>query len=466
MRSHDFDTFFEPRGVALIGARRSAGFGYGIPIVLKRHGWADRLYLVNPAGGELHGMKVYESVADVPDPVDLAVVIVPAKVVPGVLEEVGARGIRHDIIESAGFAEIGEAGRALQDRALEVARKNGIRVIGPNCVGVVNAANRFTTVEVIDEALEPGSTAIIAQSGVFGNVLLDLLPQFLLPISKAVTLGNRMDINESEILEYLRNDPATRVIIMYLEGAADGRLLKEKLSEVAREKAVLVLKSGRTEAGRKATASHTASLSGVDNIYEGLFEQTGAVRVDNLEGLVELARVFSTQPLPKGNRLGILTSSGSLGVMATDAAVAGGLVMPPLSDSTVERVIKDAPAWMNVKNPLDIGPSPQYEMALTALLEDPEIDMVLEIVIIPFAIFRELTRRGYSGTGWFGDIASVRKLAPGKPLVVCAVGHGEFVNAMREVTGPDVPIFGSPEPAARALAALYRYSLWRDGIGG
>src|SRR5450756_1919220 len=169
-------------------------------------------------------LKVYERIADVPDPVDLAVVIVPAKAVPGVIDEIGARGIRHVIVESAGFAEIGDAGRALQDEALGVARKHGIRVIGPNCVGVVNAANRFTTVEVIDEALEPGSTAIIAQSGVFGNVLLDLLPEFLLPISKAVTLGNRMDINECDVLEHLRLDPVTRVIMMYLEGAADGRL--------------------------------------------------------------------------------------------------------------------------------------------------------------------------------------------------------------------------------------------------
>jgi len=462
----DLSPFFEPKGVALVGARHSAGFGYGIPIVLKRLGWADRLYLVNPAGGELHGLKVYERIADAPDPVDLAVVIVPAKAVPGVIDEIGARGIRHVIVESAGFAEIGDAGRALQDEALGVARKHGIRVIGPNCVGVVNAANRFTTVEVIDEALEPGSTAIIAQSGVFGNVLLDLLPDFLLPISKAVTLGNRMDINECDVLEHLRLDPVTRVIMMYLEGAADGRLLREKLQEVTREKPVLVLKSGRTEAGRAATASHTASLSGVDDIYDALFEQTGATRVGNLEELVELARVFASQPLPGGNHLAVLTSSGSLGVMATDSAVANGLEMPPLSGSTVEKVRAESPGWMNVRNPLDIGPSPEYEMALKALLEDPEIDMVLEITIMPFAIFRELTKRGYSGTGWFGDIASVRRLAPDKPLVVCAVGHGEFVRAMREVSGPDVPVFGSPEPAARALAALYRYSVWRAGLDG
>jgi acyl-CoA synthetase (NDP forming) len=466
MHLDDFNPFFEPSGVALVGARHSAGFGYGIPIVLKHHGWGDRLYQVNPAGGELHGMKVYERVADVPDPVDLAVVLVPAKAVPTVLDEIGARGIRHVIIESAGFAEIGDAGRSMQEEALGVARKHGIRVIGPNCVGVVNSANRFTTVEVIDEALNPGSTAIIAQSGVFGNVLLDLLPNYMLPISKAATLGNRMDINECDMLEYLRRDPATRVIMMYLEGAADGRLLKETLARVAREKPVLVLKSGRTEAGRAATASHTASLSGVDKIYEALFEQTGAVRVGTLEELVEVARVFATQPLPKGNRLAILTSSGSLGVMATDAAVAGGLVIPPLSGSTVEKVRKEAPAWMNVKNPLDIGPSNQYASSLTTLMEDPQIDMVLEITIMPFAIFRALKKAGYPGTGWFGDIASIHKEAPAKPLVVCAVGHSEFVSAMREVAGPNVPVFGPPEPAARALAALYRYSVLRGGLGG
>jgi len=454
----DLTTFFEPRGIALIGARSSPGFGYGIPIVLRHHGWADRLYQVNPKGGELHGMKVYTSLAEVPDPVDLAVIIVPAPAVQGVLEEVGIRGIRHAVIESAGFAEIGPAGKELQDAALNVARKHAIRVIGPNCVGVVNTANKFSTVEVIDEAMEPGSTAIIAQSGVFGAIMLDMLHEFWLHISKAATLGNRMDLGECELLDYFRNDPATEVVMMYLEGAADGKALRDSLAKIAPLKPVLVLKSGRTSEGRAATATHTASMSGEDDIYDAVFKQTGAIRAGSLEELVEMARVFSSQPLPKGNRLAVITTSGSLGVMATDTAVASGLEIPELSSATTERIREDAPGWMNVRNPIDVGPSRQFPVALAAALDDPGIDMVLAITVLPYAIFRAVTSKGSTGENWFGNIEQIKKAGPAKPLVVCAVGHNDFVDRMRHISGASVPVFVAPEPAVKALASLHGYA--------
>ncbi|MHB8896495.1 MAG: acetate--CoA ligase family protein, partial [Candidatus Geothermincolia bacterium] len=360
----DLRPFFEPEGVAIIGARSSPGFGYGIPIVLKHHGWQDRIFLVNPRGGELHGMKVYPTLSEVPGPVDLAVVIVPAPAVPEVLRQAGERGIRHVIVESAGFAETGPEGRRLQDAALAVAREQGIRIIGPNCVGVVNTANEFSTVEVIDEAMEPGSTAILAQSGVFGAIMLDMLHEFWLHISKAATLGNRMDLDECDLLEYFREDPATSVVMMYLEGAADGNAFRESLSRIAREKPVLVLKSGRTSEGREATASHTASMSGEDAMYDAVFKQTGAIRAETLEELVEMARVFSTQPVPAGNRLAVVTSSGSLGVMATDTAISSGLNLAELSATTIDLVSAGAPGWMNVRNPIDVGPSSQFPVAL------------------------------------------------------------------------------------------------------
>ncbi len=445
----------------LIGARSSPGFGYGIPIKLQEQGWEDRLHLVNPKGGRMHGMPVYKRVSEVPDAVDLAVVIVPAHGVPGVLAEIGERGIGHVIIESAGFGETGREGANLQAEAEAVAKRYNLRVLGPNCVGVVNTKNRFTTVEVIPEALTPGNTAIIAQSGVFGNVLLDRLYYDSLFISKAVTLGNRMDVNESEILDYLRNDPSTRVIMMYLEGAADGRLLYRTLSGVTRDKPVLILKSGSTSEGKAATASHTGSLSGEDKLYGGMFDQTGAIRVKTLEELVEFTRVFSTQPLPRGNRLGIVTSSGSLGALATDAAVTSGLKLSPLSRSVVDKVKEGAPGWMNVKNPLDVGPSGKFVSALTAFMEDPDIDMVLAITIIPYAVFSLFGQIGLTGDMWFGDIAAIRRHARHKPLLVCVVGNREFVRHMSEVAGPEVPVLESPEMAARALAELWRYKRWR-----
>ena len=200
-----------------------------------------------------------------PSPVDLAIVIVPAEAVPDVIEEIGERGIRNVIIETAGFAETGERGMALQERVKAIAMQYRMRVIGPNCVGVVNTENRFSSVEVMEESLTPGPLSIIAQSGVFGNILLDHLPQYGLFISKAVTLGNRMDVDESDVLDYLDRDPTTRVIMIYLEGTANGRRLMESLARVTQKKPVLILKSGRTEAGKRATASHTGSMSGEDN---------------------------------------------------------------------------------------------------------------------------------------------------------------------------------------------------------
>lgn len=462
----DLCPFFTPAGVVIVGARRSPGFGFGIPVALQRQGWGDRLHLVNPAGGELHGLPLHETIAEVPEGPDLAVVIVPAPVVPRTLAEIGERGIRHVIIESAGFTEIGESGKALQEEAKQTASRYGIRVIGPNCVGVINNANRFHTVEVVEEAFTPGPVAVIAQSGVFGNILLDGLYQKGLFISKAVTLGNRMDVNECEVLDYLHHDPDTSVIMMYLEGAADGRLLKETLERVTRDKPVLVLKSGRTGAGRQATASHTGSMSGEDELYEAVFRQSGALRARSLDELVDMARVFATQPLPLGNRLGVATSSGSLGALATDAAIESGLVLPALEPTSVEKVRSVAPQWMNVRNPLDVGPSGQFLPAMAALLEDPNIDMVLSIAVMPFAVFREFMRQGISMKQWLGAAPELRELAPHKPLVLCSLGDQGFLKDLDEAVGPDVPVLTSPESAARALAALYHYRAMReDGMG-
>ncbi len=457
--------FFEPKGVVLVGARRSIGFGYGIPLFLQKQGWGNRLYLVNSSGGQMHGQNVYKRVRDVPSPVDLAIVIVPAEAVPGVMEEIGERGIRSVIIETAGFAEIGEGGMTLQERVKAIATQYRMRVIGPNCVGVVNTENKFCSIELIEESLTPGPLSIIAQSGVFGNILLDHLPQYGLSISKAVTLGNRLDVDESDVLDYLDCDPMTRVIMIYLEGAPNGRRLMRSLAQVTQRKPVLILKSGRTEAGKRATASHTGILSGEDSIYRAAFAQTGAIRAESLSQLIDLARVFTTQPLLKGNRLGIITTSGSLGALATDVAVLNGLTVPPLSSSMVKQAREISPNWMNVKNPLDTGPSWVYGKLLPMLLADPGIDMVLAIMVIPYVAVRHLKSVGMMTRDWFGDIASIREQHPDKPLLGVVVGHPEFVDEMTSLCGRSMPIFTSPELAAQALATLWSYSKTRKKSG-
>jgi acyl-CoA synthetase (NDP forming) len=457
--------FFEPQGVVVVGAPRSFGFGYGIPLFLQKQGWGNRLYLVNSAGGQLHGQNVYKRVHDVPSPVDLAIVIVPAEAVLGVMEEIGERGIRSVIIETAGFAEVGNRGMALQERVKAIAMQYRMRVIGPNCVGVVNTKNKFCSVELIEESLTPGPLSIIAQSGVFGNILLDHLPQYGLLISKAVTLGNRVDVDESDVLDYLDHDPMTQVIMMYLEGATNGRRLMQSLAHVTQKKPVLILKSGRTEAGKRATASHTGSMSGQDNIYRAAFSQSGAIRAESLSQLIDLARVFTTQPYPKGNRLGIITTSGSLGALATDVAVSSGLTVPPLSSLMAKRVREISPDWMNVKNPLDIGPSEIYGKLLPMLLADPKIDMVLAIMVIPYVAVKYFKSAGMTAKDWFGDIASIREPYPDKPLLSVVVGHPAYVDDITSLCGRSVPVFASPELAAEALATLWSYSKTRKKSG-
>jgi acetyltransferase len=464
MSTGSLQNFFEPQGVVLVGARRSFGFGYGIPLFLQKQGWGNRLYLVNSSGGEMHGRHVYRRVRDIPSPIDLAIVIVPAEAVPGVMEEIGERGIRSVIIETAGFAEVGERGTALQERVKAIARQHRMRVIGPNCVGVVNTENKFCSVEIIEESLTPGPLSIIAQSGVFGNILLDHLPQYGLFISKAVTLGNRVDVDESDVLDYLDHDPMTRVIMVYLEGAANGRRLMQSLVHVTQKKPVLILKSGRTEAGKRATASHTGSLSGEDHIYRAAFAQVGAIRAESLSQLIDLARVYTTQPLPKGNRLGIITTSGSLGALATDVAVSSGLTVPPLSPLMVIQVQEISPDWMNVKNPLDVGPSGIYGKLLPMLLADPGIDMVLAIIAIPYVAVRHFKKVGMTARDWFGDIASIREQYPDKPLLSVVVGHPAYVEDMTSLVGRSIPVFTSPETAAQGLATLWSYSKARKKI--
>jgi acetyltransferase len=464
MPGDSLQNFFEPQGVVIVGARRSFGFGYGIPLFLQHHGWGNRTFLVNPVGGELHGQKVYKRVQDIQDSLDLAIVIVPAEAVPDVMEDIGEKGIKQVIIETAGFAETGESGKALQEKVKGIATQYGIRVIGPNCVGVINTENRFASVELIEEALTPGPVSIIAQSGVFGNILLDHLPQYGLFISKAVTLGNRMDVDESEMLDYLCQDRLTRVIIVYLEGTANGPRFMNSLAKATPRKPVVILKSGRTQPGKQATASHTGSLSGQDEIYEAVFAQTGAIRAKSFTQMIDLARVFATQPFARGNRLGIITTSGSLGALATDVAVSNGLTVPPLSSATVSQARDISPDWMNVRNPLDLGPSQNFHRLLPILLADSGIDMVLAMMVIPYAAIRSLKNVGVSIKDLFGDVASIRVRHPEKPLVGVVIGHPEFVEDMASLCGPAIPIFTSPEPAAQALATWWRYSKARYKI--
>lgn len=450
------EKFFRPRSIALIGASSSPGFGYGIPQIWEKCGWLDRATLVNPKGGTIRGKEVVRGVADLPDGIDLAVVIVPAVHVPEVLAELGKKGIQAVIIETAGFAEIGEEGKGKQDELLGIARQYGMRLVGPNCVGIVNTENCLSTVELLETSLEPGSLAIIAQSGVFGGILLDYLPELGLKASKVVTLGNKIDLDEADFLEYLVEDPQTRVILIYEEGARDGRRLLGALQRAGRRKPVIILKSGRTPLGRQATLSHTGSLSGEDKIYDAAFRQAGVVRAADLSEMIDLARVFLSQPPMKGKRIGILTTSGSLGAMAADALYNEGMELSPWAPDTIQKVRNAAPGWMNVKNPLDVGPSGVFPIAAEALFSDPNPDGYMLIPVVPHAIYETWSRLRIEVPQILGDWRVLREQAAGKPVVAVLLGSKEWRSRVLELCGNSIAAVNTPEEAAKALAALYR----------
>ena len=450
------DRFFQPRSLALIGATRSPGFGYGIPLFWKKNGWLDKACLVNPKGGQLHGQEVYPSISALPDGIDLAVVIAPAAGVREVLVELGSKGIQAVIVESAGFAETGAEGKKRQEELKEVARDYGIRLLGPNCVGVVNTENQFATIEIMDHSMEPGPVSIIAQSGVFGNILLDHLPEVGVKISKVATLGNKMDLDEADFLEYFVEDPQTRVIVIYEEGVRDGRRFLEALRQTCRKKPVVVLKSGRTPFGRQATLSHTASLSGEDRIYDAAFLQAGALRASNLSEMIEMARVLSIQHAMKGGKIGILTTSGSLGAMVADALYHDGLELAAWSQTTIQKIREAAPAWVNVKNPLDIGPSGIFPTALQAIFSDPNPDGYILIPVIPYAAIDVWLRLGLNAKALLGNWHGLSQKTGDRPVVAVLLGCQEWMKQIQELCGETIATVSTPEAAAKALSSLYR----------
>ncbi|MBU4317182.1 MAG: CoA-binding protein [Proteobacteria bacterium] len=454
--------FFEPKGIAIVGARSTPGFGFGLPKNLRDHGWASKTYLVNPNGGTIHGYPVFKTLKEIPAPVDLAVVLVPAPAVPKVLGEIGEHGIKNTIIMSAGFAEAGEEGKTRQAQARKIALSYGMHVIGPNCVGVVNTANEFCTTEVMPEAYTPGRLAVIAQSGVFGQNILERVNEYGIYVSKAVTLGNRLVTNEIHILDYLHKDPDTDTIAMYLEGSADGEQLRHTIVKVTPDKPVIVLKSGRTSEGRAATESHTGSLSGEDNLYDGMFAQTGAIRAETLDDFTTYCRAFATQPLPKGNRLGIITGSGSMGALATDCAIKNGLTVPPLSKRLMAVMKEGAPDWMNTKNPLDVGPSGLFPRAFNAMMEDPDFDMILAVIAVPYSAVRFRLTEFTIEDFFFGGTLPLKERKWEKPFMIAVVCHEDLVSNFRERAEPGTPVFNTPEQPVRALAALWRYQNWKN----
>ena len=324
--SQDLGVLFAPRSVAVIGATSRAGsVGQAVFANVFTHGYAGVVYPVNPKAPSVMSVKAFPSVLDIPDAVDLSIIIVPSPLVPGVMEECGKKGIKAAIVITAGFKELGGAGVEQEHLVLEAARQNGIRLLGPNCLGIINTDPQVSLNGSFARLMPAtGNIALVSQSGAVGVAALEYAQGEGIGLSKFVSVGNKADLNENDFLAYLKDDPLTDVIMFYLEDLADPKrffqLAREITGEAGNKKPILAIKSGRTAAGARAASSHTGALAGSDEAYDALFAQCGVLRVESLEELFDYALAFSTQPLPKGNRVAIVTNAGGLGIMTTDAA--------------------------------------------------------------------------------------------------------------------------------------------------
>lgn len=442
--------FFRPRGVVVVGASTNpVGLGYGVARNLVEGGFPGAVHLVNPKGGTLFGKPLYRSVAEVPDPVDLAVVIVPAPATPQVLEACGQRGIRAAIVAAGGFREAGEAGARLEEQVVAVARRYGIRLIGPNCIGIIDTHLPLNTTFLAPPPPPRGEIAFLSHSGALAAAVIDWMQEQGMGFSRLVSLGNQADVSETDILPLVVKDPHTQVVTMYLESVADGRRFVEAARQASRQKPLVALKVGRYEAGQRAAASHTGALAGADRAFEAAFRRAGVLRANTLEEMFDWARALAWCSLPQGPQVAVLTNAGGPGVTAADAVEAHGLRLADLSPTTQARLRETLPPAASVRNPVDMlaSASPEdYARSLRLLLDDAGVDMVLVILPPP---------------PMFSAGAVARAMVPiiqtaEKPVVVTLMGDPLTREAQAHLRSARVPEYPFPERAAAALAALYR----------
>ena len=450
------DALFKPRAIAIVGAStKELSIGNVITRNLQTYGYTGNIYPINPTAPEIRGIRAYKSLEDVPGEIDLAHIIIPSRQVPNAIEECGRKGVKAVIINSAGFSELGEEGDRLQKEFLATARKYGIRVFGPNCQGVINsdpalkAYCNFTFTYP-----EPGSVSVVALSGGVGGLIMQALADLEIGQRFYASNGNACDVTIPEIVRYYGEDRETRAIILYTEGFANPLDFMESVREVAARKPVLGMKSGRTEQGAKAASSHTGSLAGVDIATELIFEKIGILSFRDEGEMVRAAMAFSTQPIPKGNRVGVITNTGGPAVIATDVLVEFDLDVPKLSEASIARLKETQFPEAAVENPIDVvatAGGPQFRAALEVLMDDGNIDSIyINFVTAPFTDTDAVAR----------EIAAANQL--GKKPMVCNfmtdLGMERFQKTMQILKAGKVPFYAYPSDAARALGALTRYA--------
>ncbi len=457
--------FFDPKGIVILGASTSPEkLGYGVARNLIQSGYTGGIHLVAQKSGEVFEKTIHTSLQDIPDPLDLAILLVPTSATPRAIQDCAERGIKAAIIVSAGFREVGAEGAKLEQQCMDIARAHGMRLLGPNCIGTIDTHLPLDTTFLQPPMPEKGGIGFLSHSGAFAAAIVDWARGQDFGFSRIVSLGNQADVNETDMLPMLANDDPTKVIVMYMEGIPDGRRFVKTASDVAKQKPVIALKVGRFEAGQKAAASHTGALAASDTAFDAAFEKAGVLRAETAGQMFDWARALENCPLPKGNRIGILTNAGGPGVIAADALEREGLVLAHLNDSTLEALSALLPPAANIHNPVDMlaSASPgHYAECLNILLKDEDVDAVM-VVLPPPPMFKaeEVAKALNEVIGKFG-----------KPVVIALLGSRLVEKAAATFASSKVMTYPFPEQAASALGALARRAefikhKWHDPHSG
>jgi acetyl coenzyme A synthetase (ADP forming)-like protein len=452
---------FRPQSVAIVGAsRRPASLGRRVLDALVANGYRGRVYPINAAASSVAGLTAYHSVRDVPEPIDLAIIAIPREGVLEAIDDCAARETRALIVITAGFAESDAEGRALQQHLLDRVRAYGMRMVGPNCMGILNTDPEIRLNASFSPVFPPaGSVALSSQSGALGLAILALARQRQLGLSSFVSVGNKADVSGNDLLLYWEADPLTSVILLYLESFGNPRRFARIARRISRRKPIVAVKAGRTRGGTRAAGSHTAALAASDVAVDALFRQTGVIRADTLEEMFDLAACLSTQPLPSGRRVGIVTNAGGPGILCVDACESAGLSVPVLSPATRARLAEFLPPVASMTNPVDMiasaGPD-QYRRAVETLLAAPDVNA---LVVIHTPIDRE-TSLAVAGAIRDGIAAGRTGGGERKPVVACLLAE-DTGAAPLVLERERVPTYAFPEIAARVLSKAAVYADWR-----
>jgi acetyltransferase len=453
MVTTNLDKIFNPKNVAIIGASDVEGsVGYAIVKNFTQVGYTGKVYFVNNRKPEILGVKTYPSVDQIPEQVDLAIIATPAKTVPDVMEECGKGGVKGTIIVSAGFKETGPPGKALEEKTLATAKKYGVRVIGPNCIGLIRPRNNLNAT-FLDKMPKSGNVAFLSQSGALGSAILDWAIHENIGFSNFVSVGSMIDVDFGDLIDYFGSDPKTKSILMYVEGITEARKFMSAARHFARTKPIIVVKSGKFSESAQAAASHTGSLSGEDGIYDAAFKRAGIVRVSEIADLFNAAEVLGTQPLPKGPRLAIITNAGGPGVMATDSLIAQGGKLAKLSQKTLDSLNAVLPPFWSHGNPIDVlgdAKSERYKAAVEACLNDEGIDGILII----------FTQQAVSESVEISKniVELVRnKTFQNKTILTSFMGFGAVQEANSILNANNIPTYTTPEQAVRTYMYMYNY---------